>query len=208
MLKVLRWTSLTILVAALAPCALAQKDAPSLADAARANRKQKAPVEHKTWTNDNISGVQPGLATEGAASSDTEKKDEASAEGAPKTEADAKKECDKTKDAECEKAAAAKPEDEAKGKKDKADEYKQQIDSAQKAVAELEHEASLNEREWKLSQAAFYADAGTQLRDQKKFSDDQSSHQKDTDRLQKSLQDARKKLDDLKEQARKDGVKN
>lgn len=191
--KILRWTSLAILLAGFGALASAQGQTQSLAEAARAARKNKPPVEHKTWTNENISSVPPALATEG------------SADTTSSTDAEAKKECDKTKDAECEKAAAdAKPASETS--KSKAESYKKQLDELQKAAAELEKEASLNEREWKLSQAAFYGDAGTQLRDQKKFAENQAAHQKDTDRLQKAIQEAQKKISDLKEQARKDGV--
>jgi hypothetical protein len=193
--KVLRWTALAILVASIGPFALAQSQNQSLADAARAVRKSKPQAEHKTWTNENIGSVPAGLATEGAATTDADS-------------AEAKKECDKTKDADCEKvaegAAKAKPDEGAS--KSKADQYKKQLETLQQAAAELEKEANLNEREWKLSQAAFYGDAGTQLRDQKKYADDQSAHQKDADRLQKALQEARAKIDALKEQARKDGV--
>jgi len=134
---------------------------------------------------------------------DCEKKQTEAAAAAPKT-------CDKTKDADCKeevkdaKADAAKASEDEKKKK--ADAYKKDLEAAQKAVADLQRESSLSEREWKLQQAAYYGDAGTRLRDEKKFADSQANHQKDINKLNQSIQDAQKKLDAIKEQARKDGV--
>ena len=201
MRSVFRWTSLVVVVIAFSTCALAQKQTPSVADAARSNRKQKQPQTEKvTWTNDNIVDINKGLATEDGKPSETDKAaGAADAKDADKPAAtEAKKECDKTKDADCAKAD--------KDAADKSAEYKKKLQDMQNDLADLQKEASLNEREWKLAQAAYYGDAGTQLRNQKKFADDQSGHQKDQERLQKAIQDAQKKIDDLKEQARKDGV--
>jgi hypothetical protein len=205
MRNMIRGTFLILVVIAFGTCALAQNKTQSLADAARANRKQKVQSEHVVWTNDNISNTSKDAAPDAAITPDAEKAGDAAKAAEPTAEA--KKECDKTKDANCEKADAKDKEKAGADKAaEKSDEYKKQLKEAQESLADLLREASLNEREWKLSQAAYYADAGTQLRDQKKFADDQSGHQKDTERLQKAIEDATKKLDALKEQARKEGV--
>jgi hypothetical protein len=203
MRKAFRLTSLTVLLIALGSCAWAQGQTQSLADAARANRKQKLESTQKVWTNDNIPTISKGLATEGATASESD------AAKAPATDADAKpeakKECDKTKDADCDKAdAAAKPKEEDSAKR--AEDYKKKLADLEKAAATLEKEASLNDREAKLLDSASYGDAGLQLRNPKAYYEAQVAHQKDADTLKKAIDDARKKIDDLKEQARKDGV--
>jgi hypothetical protein len=201
MRNIIRGTFLILIVIAFGTCAFAQSKTPSLADAARANRKQKVPSERIVWTNENISNVsakEPEPEAKPAPATDAAKATEAAA-----PEAEAKKECDKTKDAECEKSEAKeKADDSAK----KSDDYKKKLKDMQDTLADLQKEASLNEREWKLAQAAYYGDAGTQLRNQKKFADDQSGHQNDMQRLQKEIDGASKKIEELKEQARKEGV--
>jgi cell division protein FtsB len=190
--------SLALITLAIAPCAVAQKQQ-SIADAARENKKQKQESIRTVWTNDNIATVSKGLANEGAAPTDAP-----SAEAADSKQAEeAKQPCDKTKDEKCEADAKAASADGG----NKGDDLKKKLDDMEKALADKTHEASLNEREWQLAQAAYYGDAGTQLRNPKKFADDQAAHKKDADQLQKSIDDLQKQIDALKEQARKDGVK-
>jgi hypothetical protein len=185
--------------------AFAQSKTPSLADAARENRKTKAQSGRTVWTNENISAIDNKDAAPSAAPAATPAA--AEAEKAPAAETaevkEAKKECDKTKDADCGKTEEKST---AELAAEKSDGYKKKLKGMQDDLADLQKEASVNEREWKLAQAAYYGDAGTQLRNQKSFSDDQSGHQKDTERLQKAIQDQQKKIEDFKEAARKDGV--
>jgi len=138
--------------------------------------------------------VTKGLATEETPAPEADKA--ASAEGEPKPD------CDKTKDADCEKTAAAEKLDPAK----KVEDYKKKLAELEKSAATLEKEASLNDREAKLLDSANYGDAGVQLRNPQKYYETQVAHQKDAERLQQAIQDAHKKIDDLKEQARKEGV--
>jgi len=185
---------MAVILIALGSCAWAQKQTQSVADAARLNRKQKPAAESKVWTNDNISTVTKGLATEETPAPEADKA--ASAKGEPKPD------CDKTKDADCEKTAAAEKLDPAK----KVEDYKKKLAELEKSAATLEKEASLNDREAKLLDSANYGDAGVQLRNPQKYYETQVAHQKDAERLQQAIQDAHKKIDDLKEQARKEGV--
>lgn len=201
MRNIIRGTFLTLIVIAFGTCALAQSKTPSLADAARANRKQKVQTDHVVWTNENISSATKDAVKDPA----PEATPTAVADKAAEPAAEAKKECDKTKDADCEKTEAKEKAGDDAAKK--SDEYKSKLKDLQDNLADLQREASLNEREWKLAQAAYYGDAGTQLRNQKKFADDQSGHQNDMQKLQKAIEDATKKIEDFKEQARKDGVK-
>lgn len=187
-------TSLALLALASAPFAMGQKQQ-SVAEAARENKKQKLESARTVWTNDNITTVSKGLATEGAAPTEAP---------AAEAAAEVKQECDKNKDEKCEVVAKT---DAAADSGKKGDELKTKLADLEKSLADQKREASLNEREWQLSQAALYGDAGTQLRDPKKFADSQAAHQKDAERLQKAIEETQKKIDDLKEQARKDGTK-
>jgi DNA repair exonuclease SbcCD ATPase subunit len=204
MRNMIRGTFLTLLVIAFGTCAFAQSKTPSLADAARANRKQKVQTDRTVWTNENIGSVS---SKEDAAPAAMPAPDAEKAAKAAEPAAEAKKECDKTKDADCEKTEAKDKEKAGDEAAKKSDEYKSKLKDLQDNLADLQKEASLNEREWKLAQAAYYGDAGTQLRNQKQFADDQSGHQNEMQKLQKAIEDANKRIDDLKEQARKDGVK-
>jgi len=203
MRNMIRGTFLTLVVIAFGTCAFAQSKTPSVADAARANRKQKVQTDRTVWTNENIATMSKEDAAPAASpATDAEKTDKAA-----EPTAEVKKECDKTKDADCEKTEAKEKEKAVDEAAKKSDDYKSKLKDLQDNLADLQKEASLNEREWKLAQAAYYGDAGTQLRNQKKFADDQSGHQNDMQKLQKEIEDATKKIEDLKEQARKDGVK-
>jgi hypothetical protein len=62
------------------------------------------------------------------------------------------------------------------------------------------------QREARLHAAAFYADAGTMLRDQGKFAEDTRKEQAEIDGKKQSLDAAQQKLADLQEQARKAGL--
>ena len=54
--------------------------------------------------------------------------------------------------------------------------------------------------------AAFYADAGVMLRDQERYAQDSRKAQSEIDSKKQTLADARQKLEDLQEQARKAGI--
>ena len=112
----------------------------------------------------------------------------------------AEKEAAPATDADKDAKAEEKSEDADKDKTAKAAEWKQKVEEQKKSVADLEREVSLMEREHQVRVATYYADAGNQLRDSKKwFEDDHAAKQK-------GLADARQKLDDLQENARKAGM--
>ncbi|HET6934835.1 MAG TPA: hypothetical protein VFI72_08350 [Candidatus Angelobacter sp.] len=111
------------------------------------------------------------------------------------------------------KDTAATPEDKDKAKKEAA-ESKQQNDQLQQKlkdqkaeISRLQRELDIAQREQRLRAAAFYADAGTQLRDQTKFAEDSRKQQEEIDTKKKALDEAQQKLTDMQEQARKSGVK-
>ena len=69
-----------------------------------------------------------------------------------------------------------------------------------------ERELDVMQRENKLRTADYYGDAGTRLRDAKKFTDDDRKYQDDIAAKQKALDDAKTKLDQTREEARKAGA--
>lgn len=152
-----------------------------LAEAARQARamKKNAPAT-KVWTNEDIRSVpEPAPAA-------------ADAKAAP---ADAKAE-----------AADAKKEPSADDKKKLTADYQAQANDLKKQISMLSQEADLADREFKLQVANYYADAGNSLRDPKKWSDERDAKQKEINDKKQAVADAKTKLDDLIEKARKDGV--
>jgi hypothetical protein len=150
----------------------------SLGDLARDLRKDKKPTNSKVYTNDN-------LPTAGGLS----------VSPAPAPERSAAKDA---------KTADAAPSDDDRKKAE--DEWRKNIGDQKKAIASLEHDIDLMQREYKLRAAIFYADAGNALRDGKKWADDDRKYQSDLADKQKALADAKQKLDDMREQGRKAGV--
>ncbi|HZQ91132.1 MAG TPA: hypothetical protein VFA60_05015 [Terriglobales bacterium] len=172
------WLAL-ITVAAFSVCAAAQQ---SLADAAREAKKDRKPVG-KVYDNDNL----PTTAT--------------ISQSGP-TSAPDKKAGDAKADAGAADAASG---DEAdKGKLEAR--FRSQAADLKKEINQLSRELDVMQREHGLRAAAFYGDAGTRLRDEKKWADDERKYQAELADKQKALADSKAKLDDLREQARKAGV--
>jgi hypothetical protein len=101
-------------------------------------------------------------------------------------------------------SAAAAPAAEDPGKA--AAKLKEDVDKQKAEIAQLERELDIATREWKLRQAAYYADAGNQLRDPKAWADAERKYNDETTQKQQALTDAKQKLDDMQEQARKAGL--
>lgn len=87
-----------------------------------------------------------------------------------------------------------------------ADKIKGDVQAQKAEIARLERELDVSTREWKLRQAAYYADAGNQLRDPKAWADQERKYNDETSQRQQALADAKQKLEDLQEQARKAGL--
>lgn len=182
----------------------------SLADAAKAARQQKKSAT-KVYTEDELLAVPASkMAEESHAAEATATNAEAAKENPAEnsTSGDAEKKgdasvADKRGDnaAGKEEAANAKQASEAAAK-----EWKAKIDDQEQEVKSLEKEVDLMQRENKLREASYYGDAGNQLRDQKKWADEQRQYQTDLEAKQKAIAEAKEKLDEAREQARKNGV--
>jgi type IV secretory pathway VirB10-like protein len=178
-MKILRVLAGLAVVSALSLSVHAQ----SLGDAAREARAEKpATPQTKVFTNDNlpttgsISVLGTAAPTPSASSSDKAAKP----------------------------AAATAPDPAAKQKE--ADKIKDQIESQKGEISRLERELDISTREWKLRQAAYYADAGNQLRDPAAWAATERKYNDETAAKKQALDDARQKLDDLQDQARKAGM--
>lgn len=163
----------------------------SLGDAARKLRQNKpAETSPKVITNDDLreAPLAPALPEAKSDSADA------------KNPADDK---DKDKNAEAEKAKKTDPEaDQAKLDK----EWSKKIDDQKQKIADMAHELDLMQRENKLRAASYYADAGTRLRNQQSYAEEDRKYQKDIADKQKELDDAKANLADLQEEARKAGA--
>jgi hypothetical protein len=96
----------------------------------------------------------------------------------------------------------------AEKSKDDKDKLAAGIKDEKEEITRLQRELVVTEREQRLRAAAYYADAGTQLRDQGKFADDSRKQQEEIDSKKQALTAAQQKLDDMQEQARKSGVRS
>ncbi len=165
----------------------------SLGETARKLRQNKpAETSPKVITNDDLREAPP------APEAKSESADTAKAAEAAKNPAD-----EKDKTAAAEKPKKTDPEaDQAK----LDEEWSKKIDDQKQKIADIAHELDLLQRENKLRAAAYYADAGTRLRDQQNYAEQDRKYQKDIADKQKALDDAKAALSDLQEEARKAGA--
>ncbi|HTF44987.1 MAG TPA: hypothetical protein VK641_13850 [Terriglobales bacterium] len=164
----------------------------SLADYARSVRKDKKPAVPKVFDNDNLPKQDKlsvvGNVTEASAATPA---GEPSANQSP---------------ADPNKPAAIKPEDSPEDRKKIFDEWKGKIDEQKDDISLISRELDVLQREYRLRAAAFYSDAGNRLRDSKDWDTQDMQYKQQIADKQKSVDDARQKLEDLQEQARKAGV--
>jgi hypothetical protein len=198
-----------VLNGAVASIAAAQTQAPaqtdSLGDYARSVRKDKdkdTPTSAKKFDNDNLP-MDDKLSVVGQAPADDANKVAEAAqpgEGNPevaKPDAEANKTSD-TKETKPPVTAAdqQKLDDTWKGKM--ADQ-KNQVDLATR-------ELDVAQKEYQLKAAQMYGDVGNRLRNSAEWDKENTQYKSDIDQKQKALEDAKQKLDDMQEEARKAGA--
>ncbi|MGB9106385.1 MAG: hypothetical protein WCC59_16635 [Terriglobales bacterium] len=150
----------------------------SLGELARQQRQLKRPSSARVITNDDI-GMAAAPAPEAAVEAKGEKSDKAEAAAVPSAE-------DKAK------LAAS---------------FKAKADEQKKNITQLERELDVAQREYRLKVAVYYADVGNNLRDSKKWAEEDRKQRAEIEDKQKTLADAKQKLADIQEQARKAGVR-
>ena len=171
----------------------------SLGDAARQARKDK-PNESgsRVYTNDDF---RPGSSSDLKSSESSDKTANASDSSTDKT-------ASPDKSADADKTAADKKKDKASGDEQAAldKDWQDKIAAQKDAIALIERELDVLQRESRLRTANYYADAGSRLRDQKKYAEDDRKYHEQIDGKQKDLDAAKAKLDSIKEEARKAGA--
>jgi predicted RNase H-like nuclease (RuvC/YqgF family) len=177
-------TKVSLLLLALA-LLLGAANAQSLGEAARQVRKKKAPPSpaQKVYTNENLPTNAPIsiMAGSGADTTSNEKKGDA----ASKSETQSAASADSKKDQE---------------------EWRTRIAGQKDKIQALERELDVLQREHQIQVAVYYADAGTRLRDDRRWADQERQFKSDVETRQKQLADAKQQLEDLREQARKAGM--
>lgn len=202
--------SITLLASLAAGQASSQpQDQSSLGDYARKVHKDTgAPpkAKPKVFDNDNLPkddkisviGKQPAASDEMTASADATEKAPASAEAKAADNKGA------TEGKAAKSGAPAEP-DEAKKQaawkawQDKLADQKKQIDL-------LSRELDVLQREYQLRAAAMYADAGNRLRNSAQWDKEETQYKQQIADKQKAVEDAKQKLSDMQEEARKDNV--
>jgi hypothetical protein len=173
----------------------------SLADYARKVHKDTGATkaQPKVFDNDNlpkddklsIVGQRPVAAAEGAT-----EKPAASPDGKTATEAKPAGEAKSAAAAEDEKA---KKQAESKAWQDKLSAQKDQVSMASR-------ELDVTQREYQLRAAAMYADVGNRLRNSTQWDKEEATYKTQIADKQKALDDAKQKLEDMKEEAHKAGM--
>ena len=180
--------------------------AQSVADAARQTRKQNAnKPAAKVFTNDDlptnapisVTGQPPATDEDGAKTADGDDSANAGKTDADKAKADADK--DKPKSDEDKKTFAE--------KRDAAiQQWKQRFAAQKQQISLLEREIDVMQREYRLRAAAYYADAGNALRNQAPWAQQERDYREKLDLKQKKLVEAKQKLEDMQDQARREGM--
>jgi hypothetical protein len=201
MKRVFYFIGVGLLTTLLAGAATAQSD--SLAEMARQKRKEKAgqPTASpaRVFTNDNLPRTDK-LSTVGPEQPETSvATNEQMAESNAAAHADAAK-------SDGSASASASATDTAKAREAAWAEWRKKINAQKDVVDLLQRELDVQQREYRLKAAAFYADAGNRLRNSAQWDQQDSKYKEQSEEKQKSLDEAKQKLDDMREEARKAGV--
>jgi hypothetical protein len=156
--------------------------AQSLGEAARKNRSQKKRVAARVYTDEDLASNV--TYNNGAASGPVDA--EKSATDGEKKEAD----------------SSAPPDAQEKVAAD----WKAQFAEQKNSISLLEREVDVLQREYRQRIALYYADAGNQLRDSKAWAEEQRKYDGNITAKQQELSEARQRLEDMKEEARKAGM--
>ena len=176
---------------------------PSLGDYARQVRKDTdAKSKPKVFDNDNLPRQDKlsvvGTPSEPTADNSAEQKQAESANASAGNEA-------KAAAGEKPAAEAAKPVDEA-AKEAASKQWADRIEAQQKQIDLAQRELDVTQKEYQLRAAAMYADVGNRLRNATDWDKQDAQYKQQIADKQKALDDAKQKLDDLQEEARKAGV--
>jgi len=163
---------------------------PSLGNYARAQKNDKKQQAAKRFDNDNLPR-EDKLSVVGNGSDSV---DSASAPSAHQT-APAKKS-----------PPAVTPGESAEQRQQVYDQWKDKLATQQSEIDLLSRELDVQQREYKLRAAEFYGDAGERLRNQASWDKEEADYKENIADKQKALDEAKQKLSDMQEDARRAGV--
>ena len=181
------------------------KDQSSLAEYARRIRKETGPaVKPKVFDNDNlpkddklsIVGQTPVAEAKPATAENADDKTASAANG--KAAVDGKA----TGPA---KTAAASEDDQIK-KQAEWKSWKEKLSAQKDQVNMATRELDVTQREYQLRAAAMYADAGNRLRNSTQWDKEETNYKQQIAEKQKAVDEAKQKLEDMREEAHKAGV--
>jgi len=86
------------------------------------------------------------------------------------------------------------------------DDWKDKLATQQSQIDSLSHELEITQGEYKLRAAAMYGDAGARLRNQATWDKEDADFKQKIAEKQKAIEEAKQKMNDLQEDARKSGV--
>jgi predicted RNase H-like nuclease (RuvC/YqgF family) len=183
---------LLILTGLLAGVAAAQSD--SLADAARKHKQQQSgkPVAAKVYTNDNLPATET-ISTVGTPASD------AAAAAPTDGQATADGSTPATKD-------GAKPADDTKTRQKTWEDWRDKIQKQKASVEQMQKENDEIDRQYKLTTGNYYNSAQQRLYDGAAMAKEDAAYKQQLEQKKKAIDDAKQKIDDLQEEARRAGV--
>jgi hypothetical protein len=175
-----------------APDTSANAQEPSLGSYARAVKKDKKPqAAAKKFDNDNLPKDDTiSVVGNGATAS-------AEASAAPLSDSQAAANSDKL---------TVQPGQTQAQRQVVYDQWQQKINTQQSQVDLLQRELDVSQREYRVRAAAFYADAGDRLRNQAAWDKEDADYKQKIADKQKDLDEAKQKVTDMQEEARKSGV--
>ena len=169
---------------------------PSLGDYARAVKKDKKQDAAKRFDNDNLPR-EDKLSVVGPATADST----SPAADQQSTSAESNS-ADKAKTA----MPSLTPGETAQQRQQMYDQWKDKLSSQQSEVDLLSRELDVQQREYKMRAAEFFGDAGERLRNQTGWDKEDAEYKQKIAEKQKAVEEAKQKLDDMQEDARKAGV--
>lgn len=191
----------TMLIGFACTAALAQGTSQSLGDYARSVKKSKsAPAQTapKIYDNDNLPAAASVSVVGNASSEATNKPDAKDENGAPASNGAA----DKDKKDE----PQIKPGQSIDERKQALDAWKEKLAAQNEKVSTLAHELDIVQREYRVKAAEFYADTARRTQNPTGFAKDDADYKQQIADKQKALDDAKTKLSDMQEEARKAGA--
>jgi hypothetical protein len=171
----------------------------SLGAIARAARKNKKGPVPKKFDNDNLpredklSVVGQTPDSGGSSASAADGQDAASGESNPTHE-------------RATKGPATQPGESPEQRQQVYDQWKDKISDQQTQIDLLKRELDVAQREYRLREAAMYGDAGERLRNQAQWDKEDAEYKQKIADKQQALDDAKQKMGDMQEDARKSGV--